>query len=129
MYWIFSDRHCEGKSVWTCCRMANLSKLLNYSCYELGHCFQESCSSASFEMCIVVFIESCKIYGVVYLVRETLLYSWINYLSRQSMKKVVFTHALVRLVIKESWKFKDRFLWDLTEQFDIQVKDSGQKWK
>ncbi|KAK3879881.1 hypothetical protein Pcinc_015585 [Petrolisthes cinctipes] len=47
--------------------MANLSKLLNYSCYELGHCFNHSCSGACFEICIIAFIESCKIYGVVYL--------------------------------------------------------------
>lgn len=92
--------------MWTCCRMANLSKFLNYSCYELGHCFRESCSGASFEICIIVFIESCKIYGVVYLVRETLLYSCIKYLCRQSMRKVVFSPmfvcVLVGLVIEES---------------------------
>ncbi|XP_037798186.1 transmembrane protein 135-like [Penaeus monodon] len=47
--------------------MANLSKIVSYSCYELGHCWDHSCSKASFEICIIGFIESCKIYGVVYL--------------------------------------------------------------
>ncbi|MPC13248.1 Transmembrane protein 135 [Portunus trituberculatus] len=48
-------------------RMGSFSKILPYSCYELGHCWKHSCSSASFEICIIGFIESLKIYGVVYL--------------------------------------------------------------
>ncbi|XP_063850865.1 transmembrane protein 135-like isoform X1 [Scylla paramamosain] len=47
--------------------MGSFSKILPYSCYELGHCWKHSCSSASFEICIIGFIESIKIYGVVYL--------------------------------------------------------------
>ncbi|KAG0719283.1 Transmembrane protein 135 [Chionoecetes opilio] len=47
--------------------MGSLSKTLPYSCYELGHCFKHSCSAASFEVCIIGFLESLKIYGVVYL--------------------------------------------------------------
>ncbi|XP_063852191.1 transmembrane protein 135-like isoform X2 [Scylla paramamosain] len=47
--------------------MESFSKILPYSCYELGHCWKHSCSSASFEICIIGFIESIKIYGVVYL--------------------------------------------------------------
>ncbi|XP_071517372.1 transmembrane protein 135-like [Panulirus ornatus] len=47
--------------------MGSFSKLLPYTCYELGHCWHHSCSFTSFEICIIAFIESCKIYGVVYL--------------------------------------------------------------
>lgn len=50
--------------------MGSLSKVLPYTCYELGHCWKHSCSSASFEVCIIGLIESLKIYGVVYLVRS-----------------------------------------------------------
>ena len=48
--------------------MTVLSKTLPYSCYELGHCWDPVCSKACFEIMIVSFIESCKIYGIVYLV-------------------------------------------------------------
>nr|XP_045581074.1 transmembrane protein 135-like [Procambarus clarkii] len=47
--------------------MGGFSKLLPYTCYELGHCFNHSCCFASLEICIIGFIESCKIYGLVYL--------------------------------------------------------------
>lgn len=41
--------------------------MLPYSCYELGHTWNHSCSTVSFEIGIIGFIESLKIYGVVYL--------------------------------------------------------------
>ncbi|KAK7082835.1 hypothetical protein SK128_017091 [Halocaridina rubra] len=47
--------------------MTTYSKILPYSCYELGHCWEPSCARSSFEICIISFIESCQIYGVVYL--------------------------------------------------------------
>ncbi|XP_076031763.1 transmembrane protein 135-like isoform X2 [Oratosquilla oratoria] len=48
--------------------MGSLSKLLTYSCYELGHTWHPNCYHACFEISLLTFIESCKIYGVVYLV-------------------------------------------------------------
>lgn len=47
--------------------MTVLSKTVPYTCYEVGHCWEPACSKAAFEICIISFIESCKIYGVVYL--------------------------------------------------------------
>ncbi|XP_068210009.1 transmembrane protein 135-like isoform X2 [Palaemon carinicauda] len=58
--------------------MTVLSKTLPFSCYELGHCWEPVCSKASFEICIISFIESCKIYGVVYLLTGLLRLKKMN---------------------------------------------------
>lgn len=66
--------------------------MLPYSCYELGHTWQHSCSAASFEIGIIGFLESLQIYGVVYLVCGfSFLIALSIYLSCDKVEKIDMT--------------------------------------
>lgn len=65
----------------------SLSKLLHYTCYDIGHTWHRSCSFASLEICIIGFIESCKIYGVVYLLSTLLRGKKINFQFAKKLLK------------------------------------------
>lgn len=48
--------------------MTVYSKLLPYTCYELGHTWHPSCTKSSFDMFISSAYTSLRIYAIVYLV-------------------------------------------------------------
>ena len=48
--------------------MASYSKLLPYSCYEIGHTWHPDCSAATLDVFINALLGSMKIYAVVYTV-------------------------------------------------------------
>uniref|UniRef100_A0A2P2I6Q3 Transmembrane protein 135-like n=2 Tax=Hirondellea gigas TaxID=1518452 RepID=A0A2P2I6Q3_9CRUS len=54
------------------------SKLLHYSCYEIGHTWEPSCRSSSLYIFASAFIASCQIYAVVYAVTAALQYKSLN---------------------------------------------------
>lgn len=71
--------------------MGSLSKLLPYTCHELGHPWNHSCFSSSAEVGIIGFIESCKIYGVVYLLTGLVKYRKLNHKYGQKLLRDYIT--------------------------------------
>ncbi|KAL5009518.1 hypothetical protein ScPMuIL_011823 [Solemya velum] len=62
---------------------------ITYTCYELGHTWTPSCKKASIDVLLVVFKESLKIYGTLYMIAVLFQRKGKEYLKSKLWKEVL----------------------------------------